>query len=111
MKIGKVSENVLKRSVFRQIKTKRKEVISGAVSGGDCAFFAFAESGELMASCMREAAVACGTNRNATAVPMEILLQKCVNNLACGGADYIAPSGGCGGECFEAVNVRSRRDL
>lgn len=90
MKIGKVSENVLKRSVFRQIKTKRKEVISGAVSGGDCAFFAFAESGELMASCMREAAVACGTNRNATAVPMEILLQKCVNNLACGGAEPLA---------------------
>jgi len=90
MKIGKVSENVLKRSVFRQIKTKRKEVISGAVSGGDCAFFASAENGELMASCMREAAVAVGTNRNATAVPVGILLQKCVNNLACGGAEPLA---------------------
>lgn len=90
MKIGKVSENVLKRSVFRQIKTKRKEVLSGAVSGGDCAFFTFADGGELMVSCMREAAVAVGTERNAAAVPMEILLQKCVNNLTCGGAEPLA---------------------
>lgn len=37
MKIGKVSETVLKRSVFKQIRTKRKEVILGASVGEDCA--------------------------------------------------------------------------
>ncbi|MBQ8591804.1 MAG: AIR synthase family protein [Lachnospiraceae bacterium] len=37
MKIGKVSENVLKRSILKQIKTKRKEVFIGAGVGEDCA--------------------------------------------------------------------------
>lgn len=39
MKTGKVSENVLKRSVLRQIKTKRREVLCGAGIGVDCATF------------------------------------------------------------------------
>ena len=37
MKIGKVPENVLKRSVFKQIHTKRPEVLLGAGVGEDCA--------------------------------------------------------------------------
>ncbi len=37
MKIGKVSENVLKRSIFKQIHTKRDEVLLGAGVGEDCA--------------------------------------------------------------------------
>ena len=37
MKIGKVSETVLKRSIFKQIHTKRDEVILGAGVGEDCA--------------------------------------------------------------------------
>ena len=37
MKIGKVPESVLKRSVFKQIKTKRPEVLVGAGVGEDCA--------------------------------------------------------------------------
>lgn len=37
MKVGKVSENVLKRSVFKQIRTKREEVVLGAGVGEDCA--------------------------------------------------------------------------
>ena len=40
MKIGKVPENVLKRSVLKQIKTKRPEVILGAGVGEDCAAIA-----------------------------------------------------------------------
>ena len=40
MKIGKVSGSVLKRSVFRQLKTKRAEVISGAGLGEGCAILA-----------------------------------------------------------------------
>lgn len=37
MKVGKVSETVLKRSVFKQIRTKRKEIVLGAGVGEDCA--------------------------------------------------------------------------
>jgi len=37
MKVGKIPENVLKRSVFRQIHTKREEVVLGAGVGEDCA--------------------------------------------------------------------------
>lgn len=37
MKVGKVPETVLKRSVINQIKTKRPEVILGAGVGEDCA--------------------------------------------------------------------------
>lgn len=37
MKVGKVPENVLKRSVFKQIHTKRPEVVLGAGVGEDCA--------------------------------------------------------------------------
>jgi hydrogenase expression/formation protein HypE len=37
MKIGKVPENVLKRSVINQICTKREEVLLGAGVGEDCA--------------------------------------------------------------------------
>lgn len=40
MKKGKVSESVLKRSILKQIKTKRDEVLIGAAVGEDCAFFA-----------------------------------------------------------------------
>lgn len=37
MKIGKVSETILKRSIFKQIHTKRDEVLLGAGVGEDCA--------------------------------------------------------------------------
>ena len=37
LKTGKVPENVLKRSIIRQIKTKRDEIIVGAGVGEDCA--------------------------------------------------------------------------
>ncbi len=42
MKIGKVPENVLKRSILKQIKTKRSEVLVGAGVGEDCAAIALA---------------------------------------------------------------------
>ena len=41
MRPGKFSESVLKRSVLKQIKTKREEVNQGAEVGEDCAFFSF----------------------------------------------------------------------
>lgn len=37
MKVGKVPESVLKRSVFKQIHTRRDEVLLGAGVGEDCA--------------------------------------------------------------------------
>lgn len=37
LKIGKVPENVLKRSIIKQIKTKREEILVGAGVGEDCA--------------------------------------------------------------------------
>ena len=37
MEIGKVPESVLKRAIFRQIRTKRREVLVGASVGEDCA--------------------------------------------------------------------------
>ena len=56
MKIGKVSTNVLKRSVLRQINTRREEVVNGAGIGGDCAIFSF--PGETMTvTCVQEASL------------------------------------------------------
>ena len=43
MKMGKVSENVLKRSILRQLKTKRDEVLYGAGIGEDCVILTFEE--------------------------------------------------------------------
>lgn len=43
MKIGKIPENVLKRSVFKQIRTKRPEVLVGAGVGEDCAVMKLAD--------------------------------------------------------------------
>lgn len=41
MRLGKIPENVLKRSILKQIKTKREEVKNGAGIGEDCAAFSF----------------------------------------------------------------------
>lgn len=41
MKKGRIPENVWKRSVLRQLRTKREEVIIGAGIGEDCAIFSF----------------------------------------------------------------------
>ncbi len=43
MKIGKIPETVLKRSVLKQIRTKRKEVLVGAGVGEDCAVLSLKE--------------------------------------------------------------------
>ena len=43
MKVGKVPENVLKRSVFKQLHTTREEVLLGAGVGEDCAAMKLAE--------------------------------------------------------------------
>ncbi len=106
MKVGKVSESVLKRSVLRQIKTKREEVLNGAAVGEDCAIFSFPERNTasepeifteraqyVLAGCMQEAAVAVQAAGDVTILPtitMGQLIQKCANNLAVSGATPIA---------------------
>ncbi len=102
MKIGKVSESVLKRSVLKQIKTKRSEILSGAAVGADCAIFS-PENKLCFASCVQEAAVALEADIEVDAnplpsslldetpkVPIRQLIIKCANNLAVGGATPIS---------------------
>lgn len=76
MKVGKVSESVLKRSILKQIKTKREEIKSGAGVGEDCAIFALSGQGALgcaSASCVSWEA--CAVSR---------AVVRCANNLAAG---------------------------
>ena len=94
MKTGKVLENVLKRSVLRQLKTDRKEVLNGAGVGRDCAIFSFSDG--CVISCMQEAAVAvkdsagCWPAQHIVRHTMDQLIQKCANNLAASGAEPVA---------------------
>lgn len=94
MKTGKVPENVLKRSVLRQLKTDRKEVLNGAGVGRDCAIFSFSDG--CVISCMQEAAVAvkdsagCWPAQHIVRHTMDQLIQKCANNLAASGAEPVA---------------------
>lgn len=82
MKIGKVSESVLKRSVLKQVKTKREEVLIGTGIGEDCAFLAFSEDEVYVTEI---SAVTDGRqNGGAFAVI------KAVNNVAASGAEPIA---------------------
>ncbi|MDE7222352.1 MAG: AIR synthase family protein [Acetatifactor sp.] len=80
MRLGKISDSVLKRSVLGQIKTRRQEVLSGAGIGEDCAIFA--PSGPF-ASTVAEATVCGGRDLAHTLV-------RCANNLATAGADPMA---------------------
>ncbi len=87
MKTGKIKENVLKRSVLRQIHTKRDEVRSGAAVGADCAVFAIPDSSDpygegIVYSCMREAELERST--------MTALLIGCANNLIIQGVEPFA---------------------
>lgn len=94
MKTGKVPENVLKRSVLRQLKTERKEVQSGAGVGRDCAIFSVSDS--IVISCMQEGTVAVENtadsrfNHGTVRYTMAQLIQKCANNLAASGAEPVA---------------------
>ncbi len=94
MKTGKVPENVLKRSVLRQLKTGREEILKGAGVGRDCAFFKFSDG--IVISCMQEAPVAvqtfagCQPPGFAVRYTMGQLIQKCANNLAASGAEPVS---------------------
>lgn len=80
MRPGKISDSVLKRSVLRQIRTRRQEVVNGAGIGEDCAIFAPSRG---FASAVSQAAVPGEAD-------MARALVKCANNLAAAGARPIA---------------------
>ena len=75
MNIGKLPENQLKRSVLRQLKTKRDEIMQGAGVGTDCAFFNLPEDKGMLV-CMQEAVVATQEYPAADAIPVPQLLQR-----------------------------------
>lgn len=87
MRTGKVSENVLKRSVLRQIKTKRREILNGAGVGEDCAIFSFSGE-ENTVSCMQEGQSSGGRDTGWLAR----LVIRCANNLAVSGGEPVALS-------------------
>lgn len=75
MKIGKVSESVLKRSVLKHIKNNHTEIASGAGVGVDCAVFA--SGNDSYVSACTQAAVVMDSE------DVLYLIHKAVNNLAC----------------------------
>ncbi|MCI6714160.1 MAG: AIR synthase family protein [Lachnospiraceae bacterium] len=77
MRLGKISENVLKRSVLKKIKTHREEVVSGAGIGKDCAILAFGEEQTVLSVTPVTAPV---TELSSYAIPMVL------NNIAVAGA-------------------------
>ena len=81
MKIGKVSEAVLKRSVLNQIHTRREEVLLGASVGEDCAAVAVADDEMLVMS----TDPITGTVQDIG----ELAVQITVNDLASAGAEPI----------------------
>lgn len=81
MKVGKIPENVLKRSVFKQLHTKRDEVILGAGVGEDCAALKLADD---------EVFVISTDPITGTATDIgELAIQITVNDLASSGAEPI----------------------
>ena len=82
MNIGKVPESVLKRSIIRQIKNTRDEVIFGASIGGDYAAIELKED-EIYVTAT-EPLTNCGSNIGMLAV------NTAVNNVAVAGAGAVA---------------------
>lgn len=90
MKLGKISESVLKRSVLRHIKTHRDEVIQGAGIGKDCAFLSWGNQGELA----NQTAYLTALSTEALTLPVRnaayLAVMAAANNLAAAGAIPIA---------------------
>ncbi len=81
MRLGKLSDSILKRTVLKQIKNRRSEILSGAGVGEDCAIFALSE--DKFATCMEEYTV---KDRQ----DMIRAIYKSTNNLAAAGAEPVA---------------------
>lgn len=81
MRLGKISENVLKRSVLKYIKTHRDEVVSGAAVGEDCAILSFGEGCETVLSTAPVLAPAAKISTYA--------VSRALNNVAAAGAEPV----------------------
>ena len=84
MNVGRVTDNAFKRSILRQIRTKRDEVVVGADIGVDCAVFSFEDS--VSFSCICENSV----KNDFTSV--KNLLHRCANILASRGGEAVSVS-------------------
>lgn len=82
MRLGKVSDSVLKRSVLKKIKTHREEVILGAALGEDCAFLQF-EGDEVIG--VTTDPVTCSKLGSG-----KVAVHNVANDLAAGGAMPVA---------------------
>ena len=80
MKTGKISENILKRSVLGQIEKCHNEVIKGAGTGEDCAFLSWENSRFLTA--VSTQTIALGVSNAAY-----LAVMAAANNLAASGAE------------------------
>ncbi len=81
MEIGKIPESVLKRAVFRQIRTKRDEVLVGAGVGEDCAVMQLAPDEVFVLS----TDPITGTGKNMGSLAIHIT----ANDLASAGAEPV----------------------
>lgn len=81
MRNGKISENVLKRSVLKRTGTGRNEVLCGAGVGIDCAVMSFEEDEETVIS------------TNPVSAPIDIVcthgVHRALNNVAAAGAEPV----------------------
>ena len=107
MKIGKLPESVLKRSVFKQIHTRRPEVVLGAGVGEDCAAIKLAEDETLVMS----TDPITGTAKDIGTLAIQIT----VNDLASAGAEPVGvlltvllPESGSDGGGQSAGDLRLR---
>lgn len=82
MKIGKVPESVLKRSILNQIHTKREEVLIGAGVGEDCAVLTLPEDEVFVVSTDPITGAEKGAGK--------LAVQVTVNDLASSGAGPVA---------------------
>ena len=81
MRRGKISENVLKRSVLKSINNNREEVINGADVGADCAVLSFGEGYDIALSVTPVSAPI--EDISSYAIPMAL------NNIAAAGAQPV----------------------
>lgn len=82
MKTGKVTENVLKRSVLKQIRNRREEVQVGAGTGENCAILSFEEGAAAVST-----ETVCG---NWEGIGREALFLASNNTAAAGGEPFAA---------------------
>lgn len=76
MNVGKLPENILKRSVLGQIKVKNKEIITGAAFGEDCAIL----------NCEKNAAVSQASGFGINGALRAVI--KASNNIFASGFDF-----------------------